>query len=85
MPAIEGSDLPHVHSLRSGDDRGVNGPEWKVSVGGHEFGDAEPVRRGDRLWDEVPRGKVTDEAHLGIGSDARTQEVGDLGDDQLGN
>ena len=83
MTAIERCDFPHAQALRGCDDGGVDRAEREIAVGRNEFGDSEPVRGSDGLWDEIPCGKVTDEAHLGIGSDARAQQVRHLGDDEF--
>ena len=83
VAAIEGRDFPHVETLGRGHDGRVHSPKRQVSVGRNEFGDPEPVRCRDSLWDEIAGGEVADEPHLGIDADARAEEVGHLGDDEL--
>lgn len=85
VAAVEGGDVIDSHAFGRSHHRSVDGPERQVPVGGYEIGDAQPVRRRDRLGNEVAGGKVADEPNFGINADSRPEQVGHLGDDKLGD
>lgn len=85
MTTIERCELQHDQALGRRYDGSVDRPEREIAVGRDELGDPQPVRRGDGFGNEVPRREITDEAHLGIGSHTRSEQVRHLGDDQLRN
>jgi hypothetical protein len=58
VPAIERGELHEIEALGRGDDRGIHGAEGKVSIGRHELGDPDPVRRANRLRDQVPAARL---------------------------
>jgi hypothetical protein len=82
VSAVESGDLCDAESFGGGDDRGVDGAEWKVAVMSDEFGDAQPVRRRDRVGDQVARREVAEESDLGFGAELCAEQVRDLGDDE---
>ncbi len=51
----------------------------------HELGDSEPVGRGHWLDSEITAGKVAQEPDLGVGPEARSDQMDDLGDHQRRN
>ena len=85
MPSVECCDCGGAQALGGRDDRRVDRAQRKVAVGRDQFGDSKPVGRFDLLRHEFARGQVTEEAHLGLRSESRPQEVGDLGDDKHGD
>ncbi len=57
-------------------------PSGEVVVAGDELGDPQRIGGVDRLNDELARGEVAEEAHLGLPTQAGVEQVGDLGDDK---
>ncbi len=82
MASIRGGDVCQVPAFGCGDYRGVSSSQWQVSVFRDEFGDAEPIRRVDGLDHEQTLGQVSEEAHLGFGSESAGDEVCGFGDDE---
>jgi len=64
MTPIQGADSADGQAFGRDDDRGVDSAEWKVSVSGDELGDAQPVRRGHGLREEVPGRKVAEKPNF---------------------
>ncbi len=82
MAAVDGSDLGDAQPFGGDDDRGVDGAQREVVVAGDELGDPQRIGGVDRLNDELARGEVAEEAHLGLPTQAGVEQVGDLGDDK---
>lgn len=82
VTAIEGRDGRHVEPLGRGDHRRVNRSERKVRVLGHQFGDAQPVDWIDVERRQVPGREIAEELDLGGRTQARREQVSDLGDHQ---
>jgi len=83
--AIERGELHEVETLGHGDNRGVHGAEGEVAIGRHELRDPEPVRRANRLRDQVPGRQITQESDLGVRTESRLEEVGHFAHDELRN
>ena len=83
MAATEGRDPAFPQAFGGCDDRGVDGSEREVPVAPHEFRDAQPVPGGDRLRDEVAGGEVAEESDLRFDTQARPEQIDDLGDDKF--
>lgn len=82
VPAIEGSQRLGLESFRSGDQRGVDGPEWKIPVHRDEFGDPNPVGSSDRLRNQLTRRQVAQEPDLRLRAHARPNQVRHFGHDK---
>lgn len=82
VPAVKGCDLSFPKPLGQGDGRGVDRAEGHLAVGPYQLRDSQPIACGHRLSDEESGRDVTNEASLGFGAEARSDEIGNLGNDE---
>ncbi len=82
VPPVKGCDLSFAKPLRQGDGRGVDRAEGHLAVGPYQLSDSQPVACGHGLNDEESGGDVTNEARLGFSAEARSDEIGNLGNDE---
>ena len=85
VPSVERRDSGHIEAFCQGDDRCIDGAQRQISIGVHQFGDAKPIAGSYWFGDQVARGDITQETHLGCGAQASSHQVGHLGDHQGGN
>jgi len=85
VTAVQRRNLVDLQAFGSRDHGSVDAAEREVAVGAHELGDPQPFVGGDRFGDEVARGEVAKEPDFCVRAESRTEEVDDLGDDELGN
>lgn len=82
---VQRRDRIDPESLSRRHNRGIHRAEGQVAILGDEFGDADPIAGKDRIGGEVSCCEISEESDLGIGSDPLFDEIGDLGDHELGN
>ena len=82
MPPVKGCDLSLAKPLRQGDGRSVDRSEGHLAVGPCELSDSRPIACGHGLNDEESDGDITNAASLGFGAEPRSDEIGNLGNDE---
>ena len=82
MPPVKGCDLSLAKPLRQGDGRSVDRSEGHLAVGPYELSDSRPIACGHGLNDEESDGDITNEASLGFGAEPRSDEIGNLSNDE---
>ncbi len=82
VPAVKGCDLPFSKPLGQGDGRGIDRAEGHLAVGPYQLRDSQPLVCGHGLNDEKSGGDVTNEASLGFGAEARSNQICNFGDDE---
>jgi hypothetical protein len=85
VPAVEGGDLLDVQAFCGGDDGGIDASEREVAVGAHQLCDPQPLVDRDWFGNEVAGGEVAEKSDLRVSAEPRTEQVDDLGDDELGD
>jgi hypothetical protein len=80
---IQRRDRTDAESLGDRHDGRIHCPERKVVISAYELRDAHPIAREHGLGDQVPGGEITEEPNLGGPAQARFDEIGDFGDDEL--
>jgi hypothetical protein len=82
VPPVDRRDFGDTETLGRGDDRRVDRAKRQVAIARDQLGDTDPVRCRHRLDLEGAGREIAEEADLGLGAEARRQQVDDLGDDQ---
>lgn len=85
VATIERGDRSDAQPLRGSDDGGIDRTQREVAVLRNKLRDPKPVARADGLGREGAAREVAQEADLRLHSEARTEEVAHLGDDEEGN
>lgn len=80
MASIECRDRRCAESFGRRDDGGVDYPEWEVGVALDELRNPQPVRRMDRIGDQISHDEVTQESKLRVQLQATTDQVCRFGD-----
>jgi hypothetical protein len=83
VASIQCGDCTDFQSLGEGHDRCVDSAERKVVVSPHELRDSYPVGGKHRHRQEISGSEISEESHLGPPAQARFDEIGDFGDDEL--
>ncbi|HET7386977.1 MAG TPA: hypothetical protein VFJ19_09980 [Nocardioidaceae bacterium] len=85
MAPVESGDLSDAQAFRGGDDRRIDCAQRQVAVAGDEFGDPQPIHHRHGFDVERATGEVPEETHLRVCTEARCEQVHDLGDDPAGH
>jgi hypothetical protein len=56
-----------------------------LAVGPYQFRDSQPIACGHRLNNKESGGDITNESSLGFGTEARSDQIGNLGNDEYRN
>jgi hypothetical protein len=82
VPTLDRRHVREVESLRGRNNRGIDRPQRKVAICGHELGYAQPVAGEHRLDGERAGRQVAEETHFGLDPQARREQVHHLCDDE---
>lgn len=83
VSTIQCRDCTDPKALREGYDRGIDGPERKVTVATHELRDTNPVSGDDRLRDQISGSEIAEKSYFGRPAKACLDEVSHFGNDEL--
>ena len=83
VPPIECSHGADSQSFGDRHHRCVDGPEREVVISADELRNPDPIRREHRLREEISRSEISEEPHLRLPAEARFDQPGDFGNDEL--
>jgi len=85
VAAIERGDLGDAPAFGRRDHRSVDAAKREVVVASDELGHSQQVGSVDRFEREAAGCQIPEESHLGLPTEPRREQVGDLGDDEAWN
>lgn len=83
VPSVQCCDDTVAEPLGKRYDGSVDGAEGQIAVSRDQLGDPYPVPFDHRRGDEVSCGEIAEEPYFCRPAEARLDEVGDFGDDEL--
>ena len=81
---MDRGDVCDARAFGCSDHGGGDRAEREIAIPRDEFGDAHPVGGGNGFDDEVAGCKISQETHFGIHTESRSQQVGHLGNREVG-